>query len=129
MVLRKWESRSLPPKSRTTASCPALYFYPQPKPECRVAPWCDRATLQPTKPHASRPTPTQNPAETAEISRKVARNRTNKTNKTNMTNYTNKTNVTDGRAVGLVARSHHGATLHCGSARGCWQVVGAGWRR
>ena len=54
-----------------------------PKPECRVAPWCDRATLQPTKPHASRPSPTQNPAETAEISRKVARNRTNKTNKTN----------------------------------------------
>ena len=27
--------------------------------------------------------------------------------------------------VGLVARSHHGATLHFGSARGCWQVVGA----
>ena len=28
-------------------------------------------------------------------------------------------------AMGRVARSHHGATLHCGSARGCWQVVGA----
>ena len=47
----------------------------------------------------------------------------------NRSNKTNKTNVTDGGAVGLVARSHHGATLQCGSARGCWQVVGAGFFR
>ena len=29
------------------------------------------------------------------------------------------------RRWGWVARSHHGATLHFGSARGCWQVAGA----
>ena len=36
--------------------------------------------------------------------------------------------MTDGGAVGLVARSHHGATLHCGSVGKVASAERAGWQ-
>ena len=36
--------------------------------------------------------------------------------------------MTDGGAVGLVARSHHGATLQCGSVGKVALVERAGWQ-
>ena len=36
--------------------------------------------------------------------------------------------MTDGGAVGLVARSHHGATLQCGSVGNVASVERAGWQ-
>ena len=134
MVLRKWESRSLPPKSRTTASCPALFFIPSPSQNVGSRFGATEPPCSPPSPTPAAPPPRRIPQKQPKsLARWIGIGLIRLIRPIRLMGQIWEMGWHRGgrwggiclAAVSKVARSHHGATLHCGGGVASrWEV---GW--